>query len=76
MSRYGSIVATGSYLPEIEVTNDALRLRFDGREGLEGFVDKMEAATAIRRRWYAPEDWATSDLAVRAPAAVPSRSGC
>jgi 3-oxoacyl-[acyl-carrier-protein] synthase III len=75
MSRYGSIVATGSYLPEIEVPNDALRRRFDGREGLEGFVDKMEAATGIRRRWYAPEDWATSDLAVRAARQALERAG-
>jgi 3-oxoacyl-[acyl-carrier-protein] synthase-3 len=30
------------------------------------FVDKMEASTGIRKRWYAPEDWATSDLALRA----------
>jgi 3-oxoacyl-[acyl-carrier-protein] synthase-3 len=26
----------------------------------------MEASTGIRRRWWAPEDWAASDLAVRA----------
>lgn len=64
--RYGNIVATGSYLPEIEVSNDELRRRFGQREGLEEFVDKMEASTGIRRRWYAPEDWAASDLAVRA----------
>lgn len=66
MTRYGNIVSTGSYLPEIEVSNDDLRRRFDPVEGLEEFVDKMEASTGIRRRWYAPEDWAASDLAVRA----------
>ncbi len=66
MSRFARIVASGRYLPEIEVSNDALRERFSRREGLEEFVDKMEEATGIRRRWYAPDDWATSDLALRA----------
>jgi 3-oxoacyl-[acyl-carrier-protein] synthase-3 len=75
MERFGSIVATGSYLPEIEVSNDALRRRFGGREGLEDFVDKMEASTGIRRRWYAPEDWAASDLAVRAARQALERAG-
>jgi len=75
MERYGQIVATGSYLPEIEVSNDDLRRRFDGVEGLEEFVDKMEAATGIRRRWYAPEGWAASDLAVRAGLQALQRAG-
>ena len=66
MTRSADIVATGSYLPEIEVTNDDLRRRFDGVEGLAGYVDSMEEATGIERRWYAPDDWATSDLALRA----------
>jgi 3-oxoacyl-[acyl-carrier-protein] synthase-3 len=61
---YANIVATGSYLPEIEITNDALRARFNGNS--PEFVDKMEASTGIRSRWYAPEDWAASDLALRA----------
>jgi 3-oxoacyl-[acyl-carrier-protein] synthase-3 len=29
-------------------------------------MEKFEASTGIRRRWWAPEDWAASDLAVRA----------
>jgi 3-oxoacyl-[acyl-carrier-protein] synthase-3 len=61
---YANIVATGSYLPEIEITNDSLRARFNGNS--PEFVDKMEASTGIRSRWYAPEDWAASDLALRA----------
>jgi 3-oxoacyl-[acyl-carrier-protein] synthase-3 len=64
MSRSARIVSTGSYVPEIEVSNDALRARFDAT--VPEFVDKMEAASGIRTRWYAPPDWATSDLAVRA----------
>lgn len=75
MPRYANIVATGSYLPEIEVSNHDLRRRFDGVPGLEDFVDRMESATAIRRRWYAPEDWAASDLAVRAARQALERAG-
>lgn len=63
MSRYASLVSTGSYLPEREISNDLLRERF--REPAE-VVDKFEASTGIRRRWWAPDDWATSDLALRA----------
>jgi 3-oxoacyl-[acyl-carrier-protein] synthase III len=75
MDRYGNIVATGSYLPEIEVSNDDLRRRFAGDPELADFVDKMEAATGILRRWHAPEDWATSDLAVRAARQALERAG-
>ena len=75
MTRYGQIVATGRYLPEIEVSNDALRERFARRDDLDDFVDKMEAATGIRRRWHAPEDWAASDLAVRAARQALARAG-
>lgn len=66
MNRHADITGTGSYLPEIEVTNDELRQRFAARAGLETFVDEMETRTGIRRRWYAPDDWATSDLALPA----------
>jgi 3-oxoacyl-[acyl-carrier-protein] synthase-3 len=75
MQRHGDIVATGSYLPEIEVSNDVLRERFAAREGLEDVVDKLAAATGIRRRWYAPDDWAASDLAVRAARDALDRAG-
>jgi 3-oxoacyl-[acyl-carrier-protein] synthase-3 len=70
---YANIVATGCYLPDIEITNDALRARFNGNA--PEFVDKMEASTGIRTRWYAPEDWATSDLAVRAAKQALERAG-
>lgn len=63
MPRYARLVATGSYLPEREISNDFLRERFP--EPPE-FVDKMEASTGIRRRWWSPEDWSASDLALRA----------
>ena len=79
MSRFARIVATGRYLPEIEISNDDLRRRFAGvrPQGAiaDDFVDKMEASTGIRRRWAAPDDWATSDLAVRAAAQALERAG-
>jgi 3-oxoacyl-[acyl-carrier-protein] synthase-3 len=73
MSRYGQIVATGAFLPEIEVTNDDLRGRF--AETFPDFVDEMEKSTGIRRRWYAPDDWATSDLALPAAQQALDRAG-
>lgn len=73
--RYGTIRATGSHLPEILVSNDDLRRRFAGVAGLEDVVDKLEAATGIRQRWYAPDDWAASDLAVRAARQALERAG-
>jgi 3-oxoacyl-[acyl-carrier-protein] synthase III len=72
MERHAQIVATGRYLPEIEVSNDELRRRF---AHLPDFVDKMEASTGILRRWYAPSDWAASDLAVRAGRQALERAG-
>jgi 3-oxoacyl-[acyl-carrier-protein] synthase-3 len=70
---HARIAATGSYLPEIEITNDALRERF--RATAPEFVDKMEASSGIRSRWYAPEDWAASDLAVKAAEQALARAG-
>lgn len=70
---YANIVSTGSYLPDIEVTNDALRARFNGNA--PEFVDKMEAASGIRTRWYAPSEWSASDLALRAAQQALTRAG-
>lgn len=70
---YANIISTGSYLPEIEITNDSLRRRFNGNA--PEFVDKMEAASGIRSRWYAPPDWAASDLALRAAQQALDRAG-
>jgi 3-oxoacyl-[acyl-carrier-protein] synthase-3 len=70
---HANIVSTGSYLPEIEVTNDALRAKFNA--AAPEFVDKMEASTGIRSRWYAPDDWAASDLALRASLQALERAG-
>jgi 3-oxoacyl-[acyl-carrier-protein] synthase III len=70
---YANIVSTGMYLPEIEVSNDALRARFEA--SAPEFVDKMEASTGILSRWYAPEDWSASDLALRASEIALQRAG-
>jgi len=70
---YANIISTASYLPEIEITNDSLRARFNG--AAPEFVDKMEAASGIRSRWYAPMEWATSDLALRAAQTALERAG-
>jgi 3-oxoacyl-[acyl-carrier-protein] synthase-3 len=70
---YANIIATGSYLPEVEVTNDMLRARFNGNA--PEFVDKMEASSGIRSRWYAPEQWSASDLALRAAQQAMARAG-
>jgi 3-oxoacyl-[acyl-carrier-protein] synthase-3 len=72
MATYASLAGTGRYLPEIEVHNDDLRKRF---AHLPEFVDKMEASSGIRCRWHAPEDWATSDLALRAAQQALQRAG-
>ncbi len=62
--RHAAIASTGVYVPEIEVTNEELKRRF--AEIAPTFVDKIAPKSGIGTRWYAPDDWATSDLAVRA----------
>lgn len=70
---HANIVSTGSYVPEIEVTNDDLRARFDA--SVPEFVDKMEASSGILTRWWAPDDVVTSDLSVRAARIALERAG-
>lgn len=76
MERYATIIGTGQYLPEIEVSNAELKERFEAlKPGLGIVIDKFQEATGIRKRWYAPRDWATSDLAVRAAQAALDAAG-
>jgi len=70
--RYATIVSTGRYIPEIEVSNDALRERF---AHLPDFVDTMEASTAITTRWWAPDDWCASDIALPAARKALEKAG-
>ena len=67
MTRYATIVGTGRYLPEVEVPNEALKGRVAKvNPDLAKVVDDFQESTGIRRRWYAPRDWAASDIALRA----------
>lgn len=62
--RYARIAGTGRFVPPIEVSNammhEQLKVQFPD------FIEKMEASSGIRTRWHAPEDWATSDVALPA----------
>jgi len=69
MSRFATIVGTGHYLPPIERSNASMREKFDE------VIDKFEASSGITTRWYAPDDWATSDLAVEAGKAALKDAG-
>lgn len=67
MTRYATIIGTGRYLPEIEVSNEALKERVSrANPDLVDVVDAFEESSGIRSRWYAPRDWAASDIALRA----------
>jgi len=72
MTQHATIVATGRYIPEIEVSNDELRNRF---AHIPDFVDKMEESSEIRTRWWAPEDWCTSDIALPAAQQALKKAG-
>ena len=64
MAQYATIIGTGRYLPEIEVSNEELKERVGKvNPDLVKVVDDFQESTGIRRRWYAPRDWAASDIA-------------
>ena len=72
MTRYATIVATGRYVPEIEVTNDMLRERFKhtpGFRGQNGGQQRHQDALAYS------ENWATSDVALPAAKLAIERAG-
>lgn len=73
MPRYANIVSTSSYVPEVCVDNNVFRQRLN--DIAPDFVDKMEAGTGIKRRYYAPESWATSDVALPAARQAIERAG-
>src|ERR1019366_937281 len=70
--KYATIRSTGCYLPEVEVPNSVLAGQL---AHVPDFVAKMEAGTGIRKRWYAPEGWVTSDLALPAARQALERAG-
>lgn len=60
MTRHATIISSGMYLPEIERSNASMREHFGE------VIDKFEKSSGITTRFYAPDDWATSDLAAEA----------
>jgi 3-oxoacyl-[acyl-carrier-protein] synthase III len=74
VARIAQIVSTARYLPERAVTNAELAARFTAL-GHPTVVDKFAASTGITRRFYAPDDWATSDLALPAAKEALRRAG-
>ena len=76
MARYATIVGTGRYLPSIERSNAQMKQEFAAiNPSLPEVVDKFEASSSIKTRFYAPDDWATSDLAVEAGKAALANAG-
>lgn len=70
MSRHAAILGSGIFIPAEEHSNDEFRARF----GAES-IDKSEEATGIKTRFYAPADWAASDLAAEACRAALTNTG-
>ncbi len=74
MARIAQIVSTGRYLPSRCVTNAELTERFTAR-GLPDVIGKLAAGTGITQRFYAPDDWVTSDIALPAAQQALKRAG-
>jgi len=76
MTRYGTIIGTGSYIPENEITNATFAEWMRAvNPSLADVVGKFEISSNIKTRFYAPDDWATSDLAVEASKAAIADAG-
>ncbi|MCC5859211.1 MAG: ketoacyl-ACP synthase III [Ectothiorhodospiraceae bacterium] len=74
MPRHARIASIAHYLPERRITNEQLNEHFT-RLGNPEIVGKFAASTGIEQRWYAPDDWATSDLALPAAQEALRRAG-
>jgi len=67
VARYGTIISTGRYIPDIEVSNAVLKARAEAiKPELGSVIDAFYNSSGIKRRWYAPRDWAASDIALPA----------
>jgi len=75
VARIAQIVSTARYLPDRVVTNAELNARFTAL-GIPAVIDKFAASTGITQRFYAPDDWVTSDLAAAAAREALKRAGC
>jgi 3-oxoacyl-[acyl-carrier-protein] synthase-3 len=74
MARIAQIVSTARYLPPHLVSNAELTERFTAL-GRPHVIDKLAASTGISKRFYVPNDWVTSDLALMAAKEALKRAG-
>jgi len=74
MTRIANIISTASYLPEHKVTNEDLIRHFTSL-GNPDVIGKFAAITGTRQRYHAPDNWATSDLALPAAQEALKRAG-
>ena len=74
MPRVAHIVSTARYLPEHVVTNTELAARFAAL-GDPNVIEEFAAQTGITQRYYVPDDWVTSDLALPAAREALKRAG-
>jgi len=76
MTRYATILGTGMYIPENEITNETFaQWMGEVNPKLAEVVFKFENSSGIKTRFYAPDDWATSDLATEAGKAAIADAG-
>ncbi len=76
MTRYGTIIGTGRYVPETVHTNEMLKEQVShANPDLAKVVDAFQDSSGIRARRLAPRDWAASDIAVRAAQAALDKAG-
>jgi 3-oxoacyl-[acyl-carrier-protein] synthase III len=71
---HAQIISTARYLPERVVTNAELTTRFTAL-GKPTVVERLAASTGITKRFYVPNDWVTSDLALPAAKEALKRAG-
>ena len=74
MARFAQIISTARYSPERVVTNAELTTRFTAL-GKPTVIDRLAASTGITKRFYVPDDWVTSDLALPAAKEALKRAG-
>ena len=74
MSTFARVAGTGSYLPELRLTNQELVERL-AKTGLETSDEWIKTRSGISARHFAAENELTSDLAVRAAQAALTSAG-
>ncbi len=76
MTRYATIIGTGSYIPETIETNEEFTKKMVAvNPGLAEVPAKFEGSTGILQRRFAPEGWAPSDMAAEAAKAAIADAG-